>query len=78
MVDCKDKTGIKKALNSGKVARFSFCSAEKEGAKCAEYIEKELQARVMGTRGDLNEKASGKCPICGKKNTVVVYAGKSY
>jgi prolyl-tRNA synthetase len=78
VVDCKDKTGIKKALNSGKVARFSFCSAEKEGAKCAEYIEKELQARVMGTRGDLNEKASGKCPICGKKNTVVVYAGKSY
>ena len=78
VVDCKDKAGIKKALNSGKVARFSFCSAEKEGADCAAYIEKELQARVMGTRGDVDEKASGKCPICGKKNTVVVYAGKSY
>jgi prolyl-tRNA synthetase len=78
VVDCGDKKLIKKALDSGKVARFSFCSADKEGEGCAGYIEKELQARVMGTRGDLNEKASGKCPFCGKKNIVVVYAGKSY
>ena len=78
VVECKDKAGIKKALNSGKIAAFGFCSAEKEGANCAEYIEKELQARVMGTRADLDEKASGKCPICGKKNSVVVYVGKSY
>jgi len=78
VVDCKDKAGIKKALDSGKIARFGFCSADAEGSDCAEYVEKELQARVMGTRGDLNEKASGKCPICGKKNSVVVYAGKSY
>ncbi|MBU2577014.1 MAG: proline--tRNA ligase [Nanoarchaeota archaeon] len=78
VVDCKDKDTIKKALDSGKIARFSFCSAEKEGAECAEYVEKELSARVMGTRADLNEKASGKCPICGKKASVVVYAGKSY
>jgi len=78
VVDCSSKDDIKKVLDSGKVARFSFCSDEKEGAKCAEFIEKELSARVMGTRGDLDEKASGKCPICGKKNSVVVYAGKSY
>ncbi len=78
VVDCKDKAGIKKALNSGKVARFSFCSAEKEGADCAAFVEKELQARVMGTRGDVDEKAKGKCLICGKKATKVVYAGKSY
>jgi prolyl-tRNA synthetase len=78
VVNCADKNAIKKVLDSGKIAKFSFCSAEKEGAECAEYIEKELQARVMGTRADLDEKASGKCPICGKKNIVVVYAGKSY
>jgi len=78
VVSCKDKAGIKKALDSGKIARFSFCSADKEGEDCAEYVEKELQGSVMGTRADLNEKASGKCPICGKKNIVVVYAGKSY
>lgn len=78
MADCKDKESVKKALDSGKVARFAFCSADKEGESCAEYVEKELQARVMGTRGDVSEKASGKCLICGKKASVVAYAGKSY
>ncbi|MBT7102362.1 proline--tRNA ligase [archaeon] len=78
VVDCASKSDIKKALNSGKVARFSFCSCEKEGADCAEFVEKDLQARVMGTRGDVDEKAKGKCLICGKKANAVVYAGKSY
>jgi prolyl-tRNA synthetase len=78
ITDCKDKPSIKKALDSEKIARFSFCSAENEGTECAQYIEKELQARVMGTRADKNEKATGNCPICKKKNTVVAYAGKSY
>ena len=78
VVDCANKADIKKALDSRKIARFSFCSSEKEGAECAEFIEKELQARVMGTRADLDEKASGKCCVCGKKATTVVYAGKSY
>ncbi len=78
VVDCDNKDDIKKALNSGKIARFNFCSSEKEGADCAGFVEKELQARVMGTRADLEEKATGKCPICGKKANVVVYAGKSY
>jgi len=57
---------------------FNFCSSDADGEGCAEYVEKELQARVMGTRGDLDEKASGKCLICGKKASVVTYAGKSY
>ncbi len=78
VINCKDKPSIKKALDSGKIARFDFCSAEKEGAECAQYIEKELQARVMGTRADKDESSSGKCPFCGKKAGVVVYAGKSY
>jgi len=78
VVDCSSKGDVKRVLNSGKVARFSFCSCEKDGAGCAEFVEKELQARVMGTRGDVNEKAKGKCLICGKKAGVVVYAGKSY
>ena len=78
IVDCKDKAKIKEALDSGKIARFNFCSSEKEGEGCAEFVEKELQARIMGTRADLQEKASGKCLICGKKANVVIYAGKSY
>jgi len=78
IVDCEDKKAIKKVLNNGKIARFDFCSVENNGAECAGYIEKELQARVMGTRADLDEKARGKCVICGKKANAVVYAGKSY
>ena len=78
IVDCKDKTKIKGVLDSKKIARFNFCSSDKEGGSCAEFIEKELQARVMGTRADSKEKASGKCIICGKKANVVAYAGKSY
>ena len=78
VVDCKDKESVKKALDSGKVARFNFCSSDEDGEACAGYVEKELQARVMGTRADLDEKASGKCLICGKKANVVTYAGKSY
>ena len=78
VVNCKDKDSIKEALESGKVARFNFCSAEKEGTTCAEFIEKELQARVMGTMASTNEKATGTCPVCNKNATVVVYAGKSY
>ena len=80
VADCSTKEDIKNALNDKKIARFSFCSASHDGARCAGYIEKELQARVMGTRGDKDEKpsASDKCPFCGKKAGAVVYAGKSY
>ena len=42
------------------------------------FVEKKLHARVMGTRADIKEKASGKCLICEKKANVVIYAGKSY
>jgi len=78
IINCNDKSKIKKVLNSGKIARFDFCSVDIEGESCAQFIEKELQARVMGSRADLDEKTSGVCPICGKKASVVVYAGKSY
>ena len=78
IVECNDKSSIKKALNSGNVARFSFCSDGEEGKGCAEYVEKELSARIMGVRHDVVEKAKGKCEFCGKKANVVVYAGKSY
>jgi len=78
VVDCKSKDAIRKSLSSGRIARFNFCSVEEEGVDCAEFIEKDLQARVMGVRGDIYEKPEGKCLICGKKARAVVYAGKSY
>ena len=78
IVECKDKASIKKALDSGKIAKFNFCSSDKDGEDCAGFVEKKLHARVMGTRADIKEKASGKCLICEKKANVVIYAGKSY
>jgi len=89
IVDCSSKVEIKKALDSGKIAKFSFCSCDKDGEKCAEFVEKELQARIMGTlvsdesemlgvRCQISGKKLGKCPFCGKKAECVVYAGKSY
>lgn len=75
---CKSKEDIKKALDNKKIARFSFCSVDEEGAPCAAFIEKGLQARVMGTRADKKERTEGKCIICGKPAKEVVYAGKSY
>ncbi len=39
VVSCKDKSSVKKALNSGKIASMNFCSDEKDGAKCGEFIE---------------------------------------
>jgi prolyl-tRNA synthetase len=77
--DCKNKEEIKKALDNKKIARFSFCSIEKEGCGCAEFVEKNLQARVMGVRVDKKEKPTeSKCFICGKKAQEVIYVGKSY
>ena len=79
------------ASSGAKVARFGFCSCGKDGEGCAEFIEKELQARVMGTRADVDEKVKvgrsadpklrsvgAKCVVCGRKAGVIVYAGKSY
>ena len=46
-----------------------------EGKSCAEWIEKETQAFVRGTRLDETEKPKGNCIICGKKSTTIVYHG---
>jgi len=78
VVDCKDMKEIKKALKDIKIARFSFCSVDEDGEKCAGILEKDFGAEVRGTVIDEKEKASGKCPFCDKKAKVVVYAGKSY
>jgi len=78
VVSCKTKEDIKNALDNKKIARFSFCSIESDGQKCAEFIEKELQAGVRGIRADKKEKPEGKCPFCNKPAKEVVYAGKSY
>jgi len=78
LVDCKTKEDVRLALEDKKIAKFNFCSRENKGKSCAEFIEKELSARVMGTLMGKNEKGNGKCLFCGKSADVKVYAGKSY
>jgi len=75
--DVSSKEEMKKAIESGKIARASFCSTDIDGAKCAEVIEKEIQATVRGKKFE-PEKASGKCVICGKKAKDIVYIARQY
>ncbi len=78
IVYCKNKQEIKKTLKNKKIAKIDFCSTEKQGIKCAEYIEKQVNAEVRGTLANKNEKPKGNCAICGKKANKVVYIGKGY
>ena len=78
ILTAKEKNGIKKGIESGKIVKIEFCSVRNEGKKCAEWIEKEVQAYVRGTRLDETEKPSGNCVICGKKATAIVYIARAY
>ena len=76
--NCISKKEIKDILNNKQIARINFCSADEEGIKCAEIIEKEFSAEVRGTLANKKEKSEGKCIICGKPSHQVVYIGRSY
>jgi prolyl-tRNA synthetase len=78
VVNCKTKQDIKNAVKNKKIARVNFCSTDKQGEKCAEVVEKEINAEVRGTLANKKEKPTGKCIICGKPAKEVVYVGKSY
>lgn len=78
IINCKTKEEIKKALNKGKIARINFCSINKAGESCAEYVEKNFNAEIRGTLADKKEKPSGSCVICNKKADSIVYIAKSY
>lgn len=77
ILDVNSKQILKTAVEAGKIARCNFCSTEMDGASCAEIIEKEIQATVRGKKFE-QEKASGKCVICGKKAKDVVYVARQY
>jgi prolyl-tRNA synthetase len=78
IVNCSSKQDIKKALSKGKIVRVNFCSVEKQGIKCADSVEKDFTAEVRGTIANKKEAPKGKCVICDKKASAVVYIGKSY
>lgn len=76
--DAKSVSDVKKIIDNGGIARANFVSCGLDGEKCAEVIEKETGGEVRGTRIDINEKAKGKCIVCGKDAKEVVYIAKSY
>jgi prolyl-tRNA synthetase len=78
IISCNDKRELKRIIEDKKIARVNFCSMEKEGVKCAEVIEKEINADVRGTLANKNEDVFGECIICKKKASVVAYIGRSY
>ena len=78
IINAKNLSEIKRGIKEGKIVRCNFCSVEKEGISCAEEIEKEVGADIRGTRLDEKETPSGKCAICGKPSTKIVYIAKSY
>jgi len=75
--ECKTVAEVKKIVGKG-IARVNFCSCELAGEKCAEVIEKETGGEIRGTRIDIEEKAKGKCIVCGKEAKEIVYIAKSY
>jgi len=80
IVDARNKDELKKAIGSAKIARCGFCSIEKDGEKCAEFVEKDVMASVRGTKLE-KEKPSGKtekCVVCGNAAKAVVYIARSY
>jgi prolyl-tRNA synthetase len=76
--NAKNLKEIKETIRQGAIARCAFCSLDKDGEKCAEIIEKEIEAQVRGTRLDEKEKPSGKCAVCGENAHHIVYIAKSY
>ena len=78
LASAKSKDELKKIIDDGKIARVGFCSVNKEGEKCAEFIEKNIQAEVRGTRLDEKKKDMEKCLICNKKANHIVYVARSY
>ncbi len=76
--DAKTKAEVKEIVSGKGIARINFCTTSLEGKACAETIEKEIGAKVRGTRIDKKEKANGKCLFCGKKANVVAYVAKEY
>ena len=76
--EAKNFQEIKKAIEEGSIAKCNFCSVDKEGAPCAEKIEKEISAYVRGTKLDEKSRPTGKCAVCGKKATAVVYIARQY
>lgn len=77
-VDAKSVDEIKKAIDDNKIVRACMCSRAADGEECANKIHEASGSEVRGTRIDVDEKAEGKCVVCDKDATAVVYVARSY
>jgi prolyl-tRNA synthetase len=78
LVDADTIGLIDEALDNGKIARSPFCTTEMEGQPCAEDLKDKTGGEIRGTRIDVEEEATGVCPICGKQAQDVIYVARSY
>ena len=70
----KDMPELKRAITSQKVALAFFC----ESSKCEEDIKEKTDGAKAINMPLEKMKKQGKCVVCNKKVTEVVYIGKSY
>ncbi len=75
--DVKNVKEMKKVIEDGGIARCGFCSVNKDGESCAAVVEKEVGAKVRGTKLE-KEKVSENCAVCGKKAGEIVYIARDY
>jgi prolyl-tRNA synthetase len=65
-------------LEKGGFVRVDFCSIDVEGIPCAEKIKEKFHAEVRGKRFDEAENPKGKCVVCARPASCVVYVGREY
>lgn len=76
--EARDLKELGEQLKKGGFVKIDFCSIDIEGLPCAEKIKDRFHAQIRGKRFDQAEKPKGKCIICGKPATCVVYVGREY
>jgi prolyl-tRNA synthetase len=77
--EAKTYAELKKLIETKRgMVRAPWCSIGFDGQKCADKLQEEAAVKVRGTLFGKQEKASGKCIMCGKPAKHIVYVAKSY
>jgi prolyl-tRNA synthetase len=77
--EAKTYAELKKLIETKRgMVRAPWCSIGFDGQKCADKLQEEAAAKVRGILFGKQEKASGKCIMCGKPAKHIVYIAKSY
>ncbi len=74
----KSMTEVRQKAKLGGFIRVPWCSVDEQGRSCAEKLKAGLHLHVRGVRVDREEKAEGRCVVCGKRAGCIVYVGRQY